>query len=93
MDLRFKDTRVSDNGANIAVVVAPVLRFADVGFQADVRIEQLVTPERLIKAFGPELTGATIARGISGAFLSSSAESPLLRVLILWSLSPPRRDR
>ena len=63
VDLRFKDTRAADSGANIAVVVAPVLRFADVGFQADVRIEQLVTLDRLIKAFGPELTGETVDDG------------------------------
>ena len=32
------------------MVVAPVLRFQDVGFNADIRIEELGPPEKLIGA-------------------------------------------
>lgn len=53
VDLRFSDKV----GGDLAVVVAPVLRFADVGFNADVTIEELATPQKLISAFAPELTG------------------------------------
>jgi hypothetical protein len=53
IDLRFG----SKDEGNLSVVVAPVLRFTDVGFNADVRIEQLGPPERIIAGFAPELFG------------------------------------
>lgn len=43
-----------------AVLVAPVLRFRDVGFNADVSLEDLFEPKRLIYGFGPELIGKPI---------------------------------
>ena len=39
------------------VVLAPVLRFLDVGFNADLRIEDIGGPEKLIDGFAPELFG------------------------------------
>ena len=42
------------------VVVAPVLRFADVGFNANVRIEKIAPPERIIAGFAPELFGVPV---------------------------------
>lgn len=56
LDLRFKSSEDGD----LAVVVAPVMRFADIGFNADVRIEDLLSLEQLIYGFGPELTGDTV---------------------------------
>lgn len=56
IDLRFGN---KDQG-NLAVVVAPVLRFADVGFNADVRIEELGGPDRIISGFAPELFGTPL---------------------------------
>mmetsp|Transcript_53500 Transcript_53500/g.170192 ORF Transcript_53500/g.170192 Transcript_53500/m.170192 type:complete len:270 (+) Transcript_53500:308-1117(+) len=56
IDLRFKSAEEGE----LSVVVAPVLRFADVGYGADVRIEDLGKPEQIIAAFGPELTGNVI---------------------------------
>lgn len=53
IDLRY----VSKAEGNLAVVVAPVLRFTDIGFNADVRIEQLGEPDRIIAGFAPELFG------------------------------------
>lgn len=53
IDLRFAN---KDQG-RLQVVVAPVLRFADVGFNADVRIDQLNRPEAIISGFAPELFG------------------------------------
>lgn len=53
IDLRFAN---KDQGS-LQVVVAPVLRFADVGFNADVRIDQLNKPEAIISGFAPELFG------------------------------------
>lgn len=53
IDLRFAN---KDEG-KLQVVVAPVLRFADVGFNADVRIDQLNRPEAIITGFAPELFG------------------------------------
>ncbi len=59
VDLRFQSKEEGD----ISVVVAPVARFADIGFNADVRLQQLVTPEQLISGFAPELTGVPLAEG------------------------------
>ncbi|GAB4820194.1 hypothetical protein N2152v2_007240 [Parachlorella kessleri] len=56
IDLRFS----SDDQGKLQVVVAPVLRFRDVGYNADVRIDELVPPERLIEGFAPELYGKPI---------------------------------
>jgi len=53
IDLRYTSREQGD----IAVVVAPVLRFKDVGFNASITIEELGTPERIIKGFAPELFG------------------------------------
>ena len=56
IDLRFGKEQ---DGA-LAIVVAPVLRFLDVGFNADVRIKELGSPEKLIGGFGPELFGSPL---------------------------------
>lgn len=53
IDVRFSN---KDQG-EIAIVVAPVLRFMDVGFNADVRIEQIGPPAKIIAGFAPELFG------------------------------------
>ena len=39
IDLRFASP--ASQGSSLVVIVAPVLRFLDVGFNADVRIEQV----------------------------------------------------
>lgn len=44
----------------MAIVVAPVLRFLDVGFNADVRIKELGSPDKMIGGFGPELFGSPL---------------------------------
>ena len=51
IDLRY-DNR--DQG-EVNVIVAPVLRFKDVGFNADVSLEDLGSPEKLITGFAPEV--------------------------------------
>jgi hypothetical protein len=56
IDLRFGN---KDQG-NLAVVVAPVLRFADIGFNADIRIEEIGPPDRIIAGFAPELFGTPL---------------------------------
>jgi hypothetical protein len=57
--LRFGN---KDQGS-LQVVVAPVLRFVDVGYNADVRIDQLGPPDRIIAGFGPELFGKPLDEG------------------------------
>lgn len=59
IDLRFGN----EQEGGMAVVVAPVLRFLDVGFNADVRIQQLGSPEKVISGFGPELFGSPVQEG------------------------------
>ena len=59
IDLRFG----SDADGKCAIVVAPVMRFADIGFNSDVRINELGNPDRLISGFGPELFGSPLQDG------------------------------
>jgi hypothetical protein len=59
VDLRFR----KDDEGDVAVVVAPVLRFKDIGFNANVRLQELVTPEQLISGFAPELIGQPLQEG------------------------------
>lgn len=40
-----------------------MLRFVDVGFNADVRIEELGPPDKIIAGFAPELFGAPLEQG------------------------------
>ncbi|KAG0587247.1 hypothetical protein KC19_2G151300 [Ceratodon purpureus] len=55
IDLRFQ----SSQEGNISVVVAPVLRFSStIGDNAT--IEAVGTPEKVISAFGPEITGQNV---------------------------------
>lgn len=66
IDLRFARPDVG----NLQVVVAPVLRFADVGFNADVRIDQINSPDAIISGFAPELFGCA-SSGSSSICISS----------------------
>ncbi len=56
IDLRFGD---KEEGA-LQVVVAPVLRFKDVGFNARVTLDELGTPDKIISGFAPELFGTPL---------------------------------
>ena len=56
IDLRFGN----EAEGSMAIVVAPVLRFADVGFNADVRLKELGSPDKMIGGFGPELFGSPL---------------------------------
>ena len=53
IDLRYG----RDDSGSLFIVVAPVLRFLDVGYNADVRIEELGPPDKIIAGFAPELFG------------------------------------
>ncbi|GJP35105.1 hypothetical protein CLOM_g19623 [Closterium sp. NIES-68] len=55
IDLRF----ASKAQGKLFIVVAPVLRFAD-GLGDNVKIESVGDPERVITAFGPEITGENV---------------------------------
>ncbi|CAM6093617.1 unnamed protein product [Calypogeia fissa] len=55
IDLRFQ----SPSEGNLSVVVAPVLRFSS-NLGDNVKIEDVGVPEKVIDAFGPELTGQTV---------------------------------
>lgn len=57
LDLRFEN---KEEG-NLFLVVAPVLRFRDVGVNADVRIDELGTPDIIIAGFAPEIFGAPLS--------------------------------
>lgn len=57
------DLRFGGADGQLSVVVAPVLRFIDVGFNADVRIEEIGPPDRIVAGFAPELFGAPLQEG------------------------------
>lgn len=59
LDARFKSKTTNAPG-DMAIIVAPVLRFTNVGFGADVRITELGSPEKMLLGFGPEITGGPI---------------------------------
>jgi len=56
IDLRY----ASKGQGDVIVIVAPVLRFKDIGFNADVTLEDLGPPDRLILGFAPELIGGPL---------------------------------
>lgn len=56
IDVRF----VNQEEGQLAVVVAPVLRFMNVGFNADVRIEDIGSPEKVLNGFAPEILGGPV---------------------------------
>ena len=58
------------------MIVAPVLRFKEVGFNADVSLEDLGSAEKLITGFAPE-----VGKHIAWAYLPS-AKSKLIANLL-----------
>uniref|UniRef100_A0A7S3CD96 PsbP C-terminal domain-containing protein n=1 Tax=Chloropicon roscoffensis TaxID=1461544 RepID=A0A7S3CD96_9CHLO len=56
IDVRF----AKDDEGQLAVVVAPVLRFMNVGYNADVRIEDIGPPEKVLNGFAPEILGGPV---------------------------------
>ena len=51
IDARFQ----SKTHGDIAIIVAPVLRFKDIGFNARVTIDQLAQPQQIVEGFAPEV--------------------------------------
>ncbi|KAK9907470.1 hypothetical protein WJX75_004198 [Coccomyxa subellipsoidea] len=83
IDLRFSN---KDQGS-LAVVVAPLLRFIDVGFNADVRIEEIGPPEKLISGFAPELFGSPLSDDdVMGQTIAKKKNLTYYR----WELKPHR---
>ncbi len=56
IDVRFE----SKDEGKLAIVVAPVLRFMNVGYNADIRIEDIGSPEKLLEGFAPEILGGPV---------------------------------
>lgn len=61
IDLRYANP---DEGG-LEVVVAPVMRFKDIDFNANVKIEDIAPPDRIISGFALEIFGAPLAVGCS----------------------------
>ncbi|XP_077231753.1 thylakoid lumenal protein (Mog1/PsbP/DUF1795-like photosystem II reaction center PsbP family protein) [Tasmannia lanceolata] len=79
IDLRF----ASPQEGRLFVIVAPVLRFADLG--DDVKIEEIGTPDKVINAFGPEVIG----ENVEGKVLSMEAVEHSGRTYYHFELEPP----
>lgn len=56
IDLRYGNPKQGE----LSVVVAPVLRFLDIGFNANIKIEDVGPPDKLINGFAPELFGGPL---------------------------------
>ena len=83
IDLRFKNR---DEG-EASVVVAPVLRFRDVGYNADVNMEFLGPPSKIIAGFAPELYGAPLN---DGDVLDTKVYQKDGMTYYQWALKPHR---
>ena len=57
IDLRYAN---AEEGG-LEVVVAPVMRFKDIDFNANVKIEDIAPPDRIISGFALEIFGAPLA--------------------------------
>lgn len=79
IDLRFANSQEG----RLFVIVAPVLRFADLG--DDAKIEQIGTPEKVINAFGPEVIG----ENVEGKVLSMEKIDHAGRTYYQFELEPP----
>uniref|UniRef100_A0A1D1XTZ1 PsbP domain-containing protein 4, chloroplastic n=1 Tax=Anthurium amnicola TaxID=1678845 RepID=A0A1D1XTZ1_9ARAE len=79
IDLRF----ASSQEGRLFVIVAPVLRFADLG--DDVTMENIGPPEKVINAFGPEVIG----ENVEGKVLSMEVADHSGRTYYQYELEPP----
>ncbi|KAK1288283.1 hypothetical protein QJS10_CPB19g00016 [Acorus calamus] len=79
IDLRF----ASPQEGRLFVIVAPVLRFADLG--DDAKIEEIGPPEKVINAFGPEVIG----ENVEGKVLSMDVVQHSGRTYYQFELEPP----
>ncbi|KAG9457259.1 hypothetical protein H6P81_001767 [Aristolochia fimbriata] len=79
IDLRFGNSKEG----RLFVIVAPVLRFADLG--DDAKIEEIGPPEKVINAFGPEVIGESV----EGKVLSMEVAEHSGRTYYQFELEPP----
>ena len=59
LDLKFA-SKDKKTGGEASVLIEPVLRFMDVGFNASVKVTDVGDPMKLVTGFGPELIGGPI---------------------------------
>ncbi|XP_026393191.1 psbP domain-containing protein 4, chloroplastic-like [Papaver somniferum] len=80
IDLRF----ASSQAGRLFVIVAPVLRFSS-SLGDDVNIEMVGTPDKVISAFGPEVTG----ENVEGKVLSTEVAEHSGRKYYQYELETP----
>ena len=74
IDLRFANPEQGD----LEVVVAPIMRFMNIDFNANVKIEDVAPPERIIDGFALEIFGGPLTVGES--MLCTSGSRSILRL-------------
>ncbi|KAI0494359.1 hypothetical protein KFK09_024493 [Dendrobium nobile] len=79
IDLRFANSQEG----RLFVIVAPVLRFADL--EGDATIEKIGPPEKVINAFGPEVIG----ENVEGKVLNTQVDEHSGRTYYQFELEPP----
>lgn len=83
IDLRYG----KEDEGSVMVIVAPVLRFMDVGYNADVHLNEIGSPQKLIEGFAPELFGAPLKEG---DVLDTEIVDKSGNTYYEWSLKPHR---
>ena len=83
IDLRFRN---KDEG-DVMVVVAPVLRFREVGYNARVNMEFLGSPDQIIAGFAPELYGKPLE---DDAVVKTRVTKKGDETYYQWELTPHR---
>ena len=87
IDVRFQ----GEGMGSMFVVVAPVLRFTDAGFGADVRIKDIGPPEKLLGGFAPEILGGPLEDRDLESTVISSKETPVGELdFYNWVTNRPR---
>lgn len=83
IDLRFRNS----NEGDVSVIVAPVLRFRDVGYNANINMEFLGDPDKIIAGFAPELYGRPLN---DGDVLDTKVVSKKGNTYYEWVIKPHR---
>ena len=75
--------------AQVVMVVAPVLRFIDAGYNADVRIEDVGEPRKLIEGFAPEILGRPVEEDdVIDEFIATAATPTGEITTYNWEIKP-----
>ena len=82
IDLRF----ANPEEGGLEVVVAPVMRFKDIDFNANVKIEDIAPPDRIISGFALEIFGSPLQVPVSALIMTTAVQG--LKSSLVTSCAP-----